>query len=463
MKFLLRLGAALALAIGAMPAAIAKTPISFEQAISLAQGSDPWLLGSEYREQASRALSVSAGGFPDPVVSLGLANLPVDTVDFGQEPMTQFRVGVSQRLPRGDSRALRRQRLSELSQQQPFMRQDRRARLAASVARLWLEVYRHREAIRLIEKDRALFEHLVDVAQAGYSSAVGRARQQDLVRAQLELTQLDERLAVLLQQQEVARAKLGEWLAGAVEQDYVLSADLPELAPGHGLPAKADMAQRLPRLVDHPAIKALDQQVSASETDIQLARQKYKPQWGLSASYGYRDDDPLGRGRSDFFSVGVTFDAPLFTRNRQDQEVAAAVATTKAQKTEKALALRALRAGFEAARARWQGLTRRKTLYEGRLLREIHDQAEAALAAYTNDVGDFAEVVRARIAVLNADIDYLNITVDQLQVAAELNYFLAAAGDDAVGDGTAGYGVMGKGAVGKGAASKNMTGGLNHE
>lgn len=434
MKFLLKCGSALALVIGLLPTAVAEMPLSLEQAIAFAQENDPWLSGSHYREQASNARSVSARTLPDPTVSLGFANLPVDTFDFGQEPMTQFRVGLSQMFPRGDTRALQRQRLSELSQQQPYMRQNRRAQVAASVAQLWLEVYRHREAIRLIDKDRALFEHLVDVAQSSYTSVVGRTRQQDLVRAQLELTRLEDRLTVLQQQQEMSRAKLGEWLLTSVNYDYVLSSDLPDLTQANELVLDTDTAQLLSRLNVHPAIKTLDQQLIASETDIQLAKQKYKPQWGINASYGYRDDDPLGNERSDFFSVGVTFDVPLFTRNRQDKEVEATVATAKALQTEKTLALRSMRARLETAKARWQRLSHRKALYEDRLLQEIHDQAEAALTAYTNDVGDFAEVVRARIAELNANIDYLNITIDRLQTVAELNYFLAPTGDDPVGD-----------------------------
>jgi|GEM_PF-5219437 len=38
------------------------------------------------------ALSVEAGSLPDPSVSLGVANLPIDTFDFSQEGMTQFKV-----------------------------------------------------------------------------------------------------------------------------------------------------------------------------------------------------------------------------------------------------------------------------------------------------------------------------------------------------------------------------------
>lgn len=433
MKFLLKGVSVFALVAGLQSTTVAETPLSLEQAIVLAQENDPWLSGSHYREQAGTARSVSAGTLPDPTVSLGFANLPVDTFDFGQEAMTQFRVGLSQVFPRGDTRALQRQRLSELSQQQPHMRHNRRALVAMSVARLWLEVYRHREAIRLIESDRALFEHLVDVAQSSYTSAVGRTRQQDLIRAQLELTRLEDRLTVLQQQQEMSRAQLGEWLLTSVSYDYTLSGDLPALTKANEAVFDTDTAQLLPRLAVHPAIKTIDQELAASEIDIQLAKQKYKPQWGINASYGYRDDDPLGSERSDFFSVGMTFDVPLFTRNRQDKDVEAASATASALKTEKTLALRSLRAGLETAKVRWQRLNQRKALYEARLLLEIHDQAEAALTAYTNDVGDFAEVVRARIAELNANIDYLNITIDRLQTIAELNYFLASNVDGRVG------------------------------
>ncbi|UTW44210.1 TolC family protein [bacterium SCSIO 12696] len=433
MTFLLKCGAALAFAIGLLPAAIAETSLSLERAITLAQENDPWLSGSYYREQAGDARSVSAGALPGPRVSLGFANLPVDTFDVNQEPMTQFRVGVSQVFPRGKTLSLRRQELREQSQRQPYMRQDRRAQIALSVTRLWLEVYRHRDTIRLIEKDRALFEHLVDVAQSSYTSAVDKTRQQDLVRAQLELTRLEDRLTVLHEQQEISRAQLGEWLSGSIEHNYLLSVDLPQITQAHQAILGSDRAQILPRLIAHPVIKTLDQQVIASQTAIKRERQKYKPQWGIDASYGYRDDDPLGNDRSDFFSVALTFDVPIFTGNRQDKNVEAATATTEALKTDKALALRALRAQFEAARARWERLNQRKKLYEAQLLREIHDQAEAALTAYTNDVGDFSEVVRARIAELNTNIDYLNITIDRLQTVAELNYFLVPAGGDPAG------------------------------
>ncbi len=308
-----------------------------------------------------------------------------------------------------------------------------------TVTRLWLEAYRARQTIRLIERDRSLFEHLVDVAESNYTSALGTASQQDLVRAKLELTRLEDRLTVLAQRREVAQAQLQEWLPSTVDGDAVVQADqLPALSlrqPALADPAAAPDRQLYRNLLDHPRVRGLEQQIAASNTGVELARQSYKPQWGLNARYGYRDDDPVGEARSDFFSVGVSVDLPLFTDDRQDRQVAAAVAREEAAKTDRALLLRKLQSELRAARARLLQLGRRKALYEQRLLEEIHDQAEASLAAYTNDAGDFAEVVRARIAELNSRIDYLDITVDRLKTVATLNYFFApAAGADSEGD-----------------------------
>jgi len=64
----------------------------------------------------------------------------------------------------------------------------------------------------------------------------------------------------------------------------------------------------------------------------------------------------------------------------------------------------------------------RQNLYKSKLLPQIHDQAEASLTAYTNDDGDFAEVVRSHIAVLNTEIDELTIDVEEQKINLELNY-----------------------------------------
>ncbi len=413
---------------------VAQPQLTLEEAVSIARNNDLWLDRSHLQEQAVVAQSVIAGTLPDPVVSFGFVNLPTDSFDFGQEPMTQFKVGVSQMFPSGKTRQLKRRQLREQGDQHQ-MRKDRLAKVTVIVSHLWLESYRNREAIRLIKKDRTLFERLVDVAELSYTNATGKTQQQDLVRAQLELTRLDDRLTMLQQQQEISLAKLSEWLPSIEPANITLADTLPKLSLNNSFPfsAIANKSEQLAQvLFAHPKIKSLDQKIVTTGTGVELAKQKYKLQWKINASYGYRNDDPLGNERSDFFSLGVSFNVPLFTSSRQDREVQAAQATESAVKTEKALALRSMRSSFKAAQSRLESLNQRKTLYEKRLLKEVNHQAEASLTAYTNNTEDFAEMVRARIAELNANIDFLDINIDRLKTIVELNYFLAPVQEDSI-------------------------------
>jgi outer membrane protein TolC len=434
--------------------ALAQQPISLEKAIAIAQANDPWLAGLVYQQEAIQAQSVAVGQLPDPEIAIGVANLPTDSFDFGQEPMTQFRLGVKQLFPRGASLALKQRQLAEMSEQYPYMRSDRMAKIAVMVAHLWLEAFRNRETFRLIESDRRLFESLLDIAQAKYAAALGNARQQDLIRAQLELTRIDDQIVNLHQQYEMNLAKLGEWLITVPDKNTAgfeaisqieLDNQLPRLmlAPPETSAVKNSAAEKnaveisataeslnpqqlFALLEKHPAILMIEQKVTASGTGIDLAKQHYKPQWGVSADYGYRDRDPLGRARADFFSMGVSFDIPVFTAKRQDKNLQAAIANTEAMKTEKAQMLRSMKASFESTLKQYKYLSERQAIYQTRLLGEINDQAEASLTAYANDDGDFGEVVRAHIAELNAQIEALNIAIDRLKSIAQINYFFVA-------------------------------------
>ena len=406
--------------------------LTLDEAITLAIDTDPWLTGSQYTQQALNDEATAAATLPDPRMSLMAGNFPVDTFDLNQEAMTQLSVGISQMFPRGDSLSLAQQQKQQLAEQHPLLRLDRRAKVSVTVSQLWLEAFKAQESIRLIEQDRALFEQLVDAAKAGYSSALGRARQQDVIRAQLELIRLEDRLTMLRQQQQAAQKRLTEWIGAPATVPLAPVLPTQSLSRPLSVPTikQASEHTRYEWIRHHPALRALDQRIDATQTGVDLAKQKYKPEWGLTAQYGYRDSDPMGRDRADLFSVGVTFDLPLFTGNRQDKEVSAAVNRTEAIKTEKYLLGRRLMAELETASVQLARLDERQALYTDQLLLQMAEQAEASLSAYNNDDGDFAEAVRARIAELNTKIDALAIAVDRQKTIAQINYLLAEASFD---------------------------------
>ena len=403
---------------------------TLDQAVKIALQQDVWQVQNRLQEKALISQSRAAGELPDPQFSLSVANLPTDSFDFDQERMTQLIGGVSQMLPRGDSLMLRKQQYQQQSERHPLLSLDRQARLVMNVSQLWLEAYKVRQSIALIRNDRVLFDQLVDISLASYSSALGQTQQQDIVRAELEKNLLDDRLTQLLQHQESLEQQLGEWLGVDSRIDsFVYSEEMPRLSllrtELSGSSTRVNDSSLAQILMQHPLIIALNKTLAVQQTGVDLAKQAYEPQWGIRASYGYRASDSSGRDRADLVTFGVTLDMPIFSTVKQDSGVEAAVYQREAINSERILLLRKMIAEFNAAKVQRTRLSQREELYSDQILPQMRLQAQAALNAYTADNGDFAEVVRARIAELNGRIDALEIAVDQQLLTARMNYFLA--------------------------------------
>lgn len=393
--------------------------LALEDAIDIAIQKDPWAAQSIQQQKALLDESVAAGALPDPQVTLGAMGIPTDTFSTRQDGMTQAAIGLSQRFPRGDSRNLARNQKKELAESQSFQRENRQELVVRSVTYLWLELWKAQESIRLIESNRGLFEQLADVAEAGYISTMAGLRQQDIIRATLELTRLDDRLAGLQSQLETAQEELGEWVGTDTYRLQVNKRIPSNLLDKFTYPAFDNYDNSV---VTHSSIRATDQLIDAGSIDIELARQAYKPEWTVFAQYGHRDRAPNGQNRADLFSVGIGFDLPIFTGNRQDRTVSAAVARVEAAKSDRMLQIRRIKAETRAAAARIKRLDERIRLYQQTLLPQTAEQANATLSAYNNDDGDFAEVVRVRIAELNAQVDFIQMTAERAKNLANFRY-----------------------------------------
>lgn len=412
-----------------------KEKLTLDKAVSSSIKHDVWLTKSNFVEYGLTDKSISASTIPDPVLSAAILNLPTDGFEFNQEPMTQMKVGIAQLFPRGDTLALQKQRYLDLAAEQPVLRQDRKAKTELLVTKIWLSAFQAQASIALIENNRGLFEQLKDIASASYSSLIGKGRQQDIIRADLEISVLDDRLIKLRTLSDDSYSQLIEWLVDDLGSplfnfnNMYIAENLPPILEIHEDVILALETKNMPLLAEimktHPLVKAKGQQIQASQSGVSIAKQQYKPQWGINASYAYRDDDQIGRSRADFFSIGLTLQMPLFSNKRQDSDVSLAVRQSEAKRTEKQLLVRELMAGVASAYAKYSRLHERKALYQKAIIPKLAQQTEAVLKAYTNDDGDFAEVSQTRIAELDAKLALLNINVELRKNRALIHYYIA--------------------------------------
>ncbi|CCQ09224.1 Heavy metal RND efflux outer membrane protein,CzcC family [Pseudoalteromonas luteoviolacea B = ATCC 29581] len=403
------------------------TSLNLEQTIALAQKNDFFNQQVSQRSNALSAQHVAVGAWQDPRASLNLMNLPIDTFSLSQEPMTQMSVGIAQMLPRGDSLLINQAKVDVQQQELVWQHAARQSLIALQVQELWLDAVAAEKAIELINSNKALFEQLLEVTKASYTNAIGRIRQQDVIRAELELIQLEERLANEQQKLGSSRARLVSLLQDNLsvfnDTEFDFSS-MPALTlwQHHAFKSHQVLVEILQR---HPSIKMLLSQQQMLEKNVDLANEAYKPQWGVNASYAFRDSADTGMSRADFFSVGVSVDLPVFTEKRQDQSLNAAKYQVEAAKTQIQLQLKNLIGESRSLYSALQTLAERQIRFDTKLIAQSSEQAEAALTAYTHDDGAFTDVVWARVNVLNIQLASLNVDIQALKTVAKLNALLS--------------------------------------
>jgi len=386
-------------------------PLSLQEAEEIAIYDEPGQNSLRYLAAALRDESVAGGQLPDPTMHIGIANFPIQSGGFTTEGMTQAQLGIRQVFPGGDTRELTTRKFHTLADEMSHKADGRYREVLTAVRIAWLETHFWREAHLTAIESRPFFDDLVTITRSLYS--VGRKSQQDVLRADLELSRLDDRIIDMSKQHSRARAALSQWVGS--ESARPISATLPEWTAVPPLDVlKKDLRA-------HPAMLAADSSVGASYVDVDLAQQKYKPDWAMDLGYGYRDGYlSNGQPRSDFVSLSVTVDLPFFRSKRQDKSVGAALSQRRAADQSREQLLRGLNSQLEAEYVHWQDLGRRLQLYEESILGVSADNAYAALAAYQSDTGDFADAMRGYADDLDTRLEYIRLQVERAQSYAVL-------------------------------------------
>lgn len=398
--------------------------LSLQQAEHMALTDEPGMNGQHWQAKSKLESAIAEGQLPDPKLQLGLLNLPTDTFDFDQEAMTQLKISYMQQFPAGDTLELKQQKIRIESELIKSNMSKRKLDILKKVRLAYLEAYYWERAKETILQNKELFNQLLEIVQSLFS--VGRNDQQDLIRSQLELSRLDDRLSKIEQKINAQRTRLARW-TGETGQFKPLAASLPELAK---LPQQQDLENLSSKLLTHPEIIKIDRQIEIKRKDIQLVDESLKSGIGLNVSYSYRDDTQTGLDRADFISAAVTIDLPFFSENRQDKKRLATEHDYQALKNLRNALLRRLMAEFQQYTEDEQLLTKRYQLYSEILLPQSRQQSQASLLAYQSDRGNFSDVIRAYMDNLNANLDERRIATDIQKARAQLLYLIPESNPD---------------------------------
>lgn len=345
-----------------------------------------------------RAEAPFAGSLQDPVVGIGLLNLPVDTFDLDQEAMTQKQLFVAQKFPWFGTLDLKQQ-IVELKALEAGSRvQAKRLEIGAAVAEAWYDLGFFYKSLEVNENLKALITQTLRVAESRY--ATGKGLQQDILLGQVRLSELIDEEINLKSRERNVQAKLSALLnrvAVYMDGGSILE-DIPEV-----LPAKEKLTTIA--LQFNPQLQAAKIAVDRAKVEVLVAEKAYLPNFDLRLSYGQREDNPTtGDDRADFFSATMAMTVPLYQSTRQDSKLKGA--QIRLAGTEKKLIglqttlphrIDQLITDIHAAREN-------HNLYRNALSVQAANLADASLAAYSVGKVEFNTMLSARVQILQIEL-----------------------------------------------------------
>src|SRR5208282_801664 len=182
-------------------------PLSLAKLVQEATERNPEILAARRAVGAKRARIPQAGAWADPTVSLSYGGnaLPPFTVMRG-DPSSVRQLMAEQVIPYPGKTRLRTEIASREADAETLAYEAVERRVAAKVKQAYFDLAYMDRSLAIMAKDREALEGFEKVTEIRYS--VGKAAQQDVLRAQLEVTLLSQRATMLNQQRRTLEAQL---------------------------------------------------------------------------------------------------------------------------------------------------------------------------------------------------------------------------------------------------------------
>lgn len=388
----------------------ADPPLTLARAQQLAVDQSRLVNAKDYAAQSARDMAVAAKQLPDPVLKVGIDNLPVNKQDrfsLTRDFMTMRRVGLMQELTRSDKRRLRAERFEGEADKSLAEKTVVAAAVERDTALAWLDRYYADAVSALISEQITQARLEVQWAQSAYRG--GKGNQADIFIARSALAALEDQASDSERRAGNARIALARWIGDA--------AQLPLGAKPPVDTVSLDEASLETQLGHHPELAVLARQEAIANTEARLAQANKKADWTVEVALQKRGDM-----YSDMLSVGLSVPLQWGQKNRQDRELSAKLSQVEQAKAEREDALRMHVAEVRAMLNEWHADRMRRARYSDELTPLAGSRTTATVAAYRGGKATLADVLAARRAEIDLRLQALRLEQETDRLWAQLNF-----------------------------------------
>jgi outer membrane protein TolC len=391
-----------------------------EALVAEALAHNPEIVASNEKWQMLVAKARGAGALDDPMLMLKIQNAMIsDPFAFDRDATTAKVIGISQMLPFAGKRDLLRTGAEQEAKSVEWELAERKVELRRMILDAWAQLALVENSLRLVKENIALLDSLNRLAETGYGT--GMVRQNEVLRAQLERSRMEEMRIGLEQRQKSLAAMFAALLHRPM--------DAPPPTVSATIVPVRQSAVELEELAfrSRPELFARSTRLEQARTSETLARREYYPDFTLAFEYMQRDafsGDPESMGE-DMYSAAVSFNLPVQRQQRRAM-VAEAQAQGRMAENEIEGLRHEIRRGISDTLARLTASAAMAELYDGGIVPQAEFSTEALLSSYSVGKGDLMTILDSRMQLFGLRQRYYEFVAENQMQRAELEALVGA-------------------------------------
>jgi outer membrane protein TolC len=356
---------------------------------------NPEILVAQKKYEAARQRPSQVASLPDPTFSPGWNSNgnPLPGAGLGRDATSNIGFAITQEIPYPGKQRLRANIARKEADAQLAEFDAVRLNVLSRVKQAYFRLQHYYAARDVLERDRNVLKSLLAITEARYST--GKAAQQDVFKAQLQISLIDIKLLALDRDRRLREAELNSLL------NFPSNTPQPQPREPHVGPLPETLADLQTAARERSPERVRDQKMAErAETSLNLARKDYYPDYAITGGY-YN----MG-GLPPFYSFRADIRIPIFFRSKQRAEVTEqAIAVSQARHAYEATGLALdyrLADDYSQADTAYQLVE----AYRTTILPQAQLTVESSLASYRTGGVDFMSVLNNQTAALDYEMDY---------------------------------------------------------
>lgn len=380
---------------------------SLDNLIQETLSANPGLLATRHAADALRNRVKAEETLPDPIFSFETMGDPFPFELQAGDPSSGRTYRLMQELPFPGKLGLKGKIASSEAEAQRWNYEWERSRLVSEAKQAYYDHFLVHKSLEVLEENRGLLEDLARVAQSRYE--VGETSQQDLLKAHVEISRLEDRKAVLEQRRIVTRALLNNLRNRPPETPL----GIPVIPESSQLPYSLEELTEL-ALKNAPVLKMQEQEVERNQQSVDLAQREYYPDFAVSVSVTDRKD------MREMYGLMVSTTVPIYFWRKQRPLLESARQELSGARHRRESVASSLHYSVKDAHTAAKTSEELLRLYKGTVIPQASLALESALASYQTGRVDFLTLVDTELTLLEYQLKYYESLTDFYKALARL-------------------------------------------